>query len=557
MLDLYLNEYRMHMVSGKEYIELLTCLIYCDLYEERIYRLDSILYENAKMRIASFNVDVSNALKEIKKINFLSNYAIIDLLRETYNKLVNFEGGRAELSMPSEVTKLMSKILKLEEQNKLFLQGFSNVSNVLNILNDCAFKNKVNISVNNFIYKDNLMIMLLCEIMKVNYDVLNRDILKYNVSNLGDGIVDVQFGVRVERNRISDFHREYRELDLDEGNMLLPSSSSELFYIHSCLRNLGDERKLASLVSPRVMYNNSDRYYREYLFKNKLVEAIIQLPSNLLNGTSINSFLIIFSRGNEKVKLINASNCFTQTSKTKNLLDWESVYTEYNSDTVFTLDSERLINETDITPSKLMMETPIYDGGILLSDVSKIYKGSQYTLGNFKDKISTTKTKYRLLSSSDINEGIINWEALPYVNDDPKLDKFVIHKGDVIITSKSTIVKVAVVDIEPEENVVLIGSLFGVRTDKDKLNPTFLKMFLESIDGSKLLKNLMKGSVIVTIPLEEFKNILLPNVDITFQNEIAKKYEVKLSAYNSLKMELERTANKLKNMYDDLMRGES
>ena len=30
------------------------------------------------------------------------------------------------------------------------------------------------------------------------------------------------------------------------------------------------------------------------------------------------------------------------------------------------------------------------------------------------------------------------------------------------------------------------------------------------------------------------KNILLPNVDITFQNEIAKKYEVKLSAYNSL-----------------------
>lgn len=47
---------------------------------------------------------------------------------------------------------------------------------------------------------------------------------------------------------------------------------------------------------------------------------------------------------------------------------------------------------------------------------------------------------------------MICWEELHYIDmKDDKFDKFAIQYGDVVVTSKSSKVKTAVVDIVPEE----------------------------------------------------------------------------------------------------------
>ncbi len=170
------------------------------------------------------------------------------------------------------------------------------------------------------------------------------------------------------------------------------------------------------------------------------------------------------------------------------------------------------------------------------------------TLSNFKDEIFDGESNYQILTSSDIQEnGIINYEKLVHIGGGKKYDKFVLQKGDVIVTAKSTRVKVAVINVEPTKKIVVTGGMIIIRPNKDKLDGTYLKLYLDSEKGRRALSAIQKGTTIVTISFENLLRLRLDLPPLEYQVDVASHYLVMNEQYESAKRKLDLMEKEINN----------
>ena len=156
------------------------------------------------------------------------------------------------------------------------------------------------------------------------------------------------------------------------------------------------------------------------------------------------------------------------------------------------------------------------------------------------------------MTSSDIEDGVVSWSNLQSIDyKDNKFDKFAVKYGDVVVTSKSSKVKTVVVDIEPKEKILVTGGMLIVRPDQEKLNPTYLKMFLDSKDGQAAIKSIQKGVAIVTITASGLETIEVPLIDISKQEKKADIYNMKLSTLIAYKNEIRKIESSLEDILSD------
>ena len=162
--------------------------------------------------------------------------------------------------------------------------------------------------------------------------------------------------------------------------------------------------------------------------------------------------------------------------------------------------------------------------------------------------IEKRETGVSILTSNDITDYIINFDSLTHIKyDNNKFDKYCIHEGDVVITSKSSKIKIGVVEFEPKEKIIVTGGIIIVRPKKEKLNSFYLKKFLDSQMGQNELKSFSKGTISTTISLnsKDLKELQIPLIDINKQNKIANSYCLKISEIITYKNLLKNLENSL------------
>ena len=337
------------------------------------------------------------------------------------------------------------------------------------------------------------------------------------------------------------------------GNIQLTARNTpEWIFIDNLLSNLnGNKKRAVALISGRSLFNAADKEYRELLLNNGLIEGIIELPQGFIDIAAIKTFLIVFSTHNQVVKLLDASDYYTKDKITNNIkYNVDAIYNNYTSNEVKTKSIQELFELANWIPSTALLDIISPKNGVKLSEIANVFTGSQYTIRNFADKLAKTNTGYRLLTSSDIQDGSIDSNCLQSIyNDDSKLNKFAVMYNDVIITSKSSKIKIAVIDYEPKEKIIVTGGMIIVRPDQSKINSTYLKIFLESEQGQLVLKSIQKGMTIVTINAKELSEIVIPLPSIKMQFKMANKYNSKLSSLWALKSEISKIENDLKNIY--------
>lgn len=332
-------------------------------------------------------------------------------------------------------------------------------------------------------------------------------------------------------------------------------NTAEWLFIDNMLSGLlGD--KAVALVTSRALFNSFDIEYRNKLITSGWLEGIIELPAGSLSFTGIKVYMLVFSKNNKKVKFVDASDVMVADNKRYiNLkLPVKVIEEMYYSKDVKTKTIEELIDVPNICPSTIMLDVEKLKNGVELKNLADVFIGSQYTLGIFEKKglISDKKTEYRILTSSDIENEMIRWEELHYIDmKDDKFDKFAIQYGDVVVTSKSSKVKTAVVDIVPEEKILVTGGMLIVRPDQNKLNSTYLKMFLDSERGQAALKRVQKGSIVVTVTAKSLSSIEIPMINIEKQTKKATRYNEKLSTLAAYKQEIERIKTSLKTLFEE------
>ncbi len=320
-----------------------------------------------------------------------------------------------------------------------------------------------------------------------------------------------------------------------DGNFI--SSDSALIAAQNLLYHLNTDGKLSIILPAKVTFGGGDSIqFREYINQNYKINSISSLPNRTFYPLmSINTYLFNLSNGTTEDILISKYSLGKEIhlkDKNKKLIFAEE-FQELNDwfiDVVFSDDFEELSEYRD---SNIKKEK--------LKNVSQVFRGRAVSRKVHDGNIS-------VINISDITEYGINYDSLDTIQEEyRKIDRYVLEEGDVLITSRGTNVKVAVFDGYEDKTYIPSSNINVVRTDSKILKGSYLKLFLESEIGIKLLQSIQRGATVVNINYQDINMLEVPIPTIQEQDEIISKYEIALNKYLDVVNKAEEEWNKVKN----------
>lgn len=491
---------------------------------------------------------------DLKTIEFGEEYTEDDCVRAV-REIVDNNNGINEwmYSSPSSLNKLVTKIINLKDGESFCDFGSGDGKLLLNVF-DAAHKNKFNCKYTGYEINAKQVLVSKCLMCMFNVDttIINCDFMRdIHRGQFDKGYLYPPFGLKYSID-------EWDSLKGIYGDLFTSRTESELLYLLKALENIKENGKLVTVFTTGAAFRSSGMLARKYLVENNYVEGIISLPARTLGFTAIPIDLWILKKDQKKsnvIKMLDASNnILDKGSKIAVELDVSTIVEEYNN-------NAKCVSIEDIKKNEYSLSINIYEAEKLtdsilnpvnIEDVCKIEKGSQYTISKFKAQISNTPTDYQLLTSINIQDGIVDYDSLPYVYPDPKLLKFKLEEGDIVVTTKSTVVKTFVANDLPDRNIIVTGGMIILKPDTSKVNPTYVKMFLDSSIGKSEFKSIIKGNTIGFVPFKEFKErMIISCPSLEKQNKLSEQYNNMLWTINALTKQLADTKDELANIIEN------
>ena len=329
------------------------------------------------------------------------------------------------------------------------------------------------------------------------------------------------------------------------------TSNGDMAFVLHAVSSLTEDGKAALVVTHGLLFRGGiEQQIRRALVLEDLVEAVIGLPSALYPNTRIPVAVLILNNNKPvnrkgKVLMINAEEGYERV-RGQNLLRDEDI-----KEIVRTFDDNINIenysavldimkieeNEWKLTPSiyfdkneietslgkvrihasKFVKQTQI----VTLKDTSEeIFRGIQVTIETGKESQEST---YKLLNMSDIQNGEINLGGLSSITitDLKRAKKYELREGDLVISARGMVTKVAVVP-KLDEAMILSHNLIAIR-----LNPQFdayyIKAFLESPIGLYYLNKYLVGSNMPVLLTKDLGNMPISALPLEQQQKMAEE----------------------------------
>ena len=327
--------------------------------------------------------------------------------------------------------------------------------------------------------------------------------------------------------------------------------------IEELVQFLDHNSKMIALI-PNVMLSNSlDKLKKESIINMGYLEGIISLPLRYYSDTlSVEVSLLIFSKNNDAVKITDINEIFT-VSDIKSA-DLDSI-TEYIVDSYANNYKVVHVNEIVKNSSNLLITNIItedlYTGiycPVLLSSRAEVRKGTKKTKIKFNDFIDQSgESSYCLLSSNDIDEDGIKYGDLTSVIYDSSFDDLIAKNGDVVITNKSSNIKIAVIECE-DKKIIPIGGMIIISPTEETLDGMYLKLFFESEKGSRIFSKVKRGQRTNTINSEDVKLLNIPGIDYSEQLELSKKYKLKYNELLNKKVEFKQKQKEINDILKEI-----
>ena len=520
--------------------------------------LDGGVIKKPSFNSEDFDPDYDSKRIEISKL--ISNLHGDDLKNLIKEIFFDFESRNFDVHSTKQLNQIVYSLLGLDKtENNKIIDAFSSRGDFLITVLSPDFQDG---QLQNCIYACNLnrnngyISRLIADIFgngSTVVEVIDDDDCFSNLSNIEFNRARI-FGPLGIKSKARTLKSSTRLFDEIPNKTIL---NSEWEYIDAMFQKDIVDFRAVALVTGKNLWDSQTEAYRKSFIKSGYLEGIIELPQKALPNTGVHLFLLVLSNQNKQVKLLDASdliiknkNRFSEYERVANL-DIGGILDQYFDDRCVK-SIEEVLRFKNLTPSITNVKKKEIQNGVRLSDIADVFTGNQYTIKNFSGMLSDVETGYSILTSNDIADFYINLSSLRHINySDGKLDKYAIQNGDVIVTSKSSKVKVGVVDFEPKERIIVTGGMIIIRPNKEKLNPIYLKAFLDSELGQQELRMIQKGSIIVSINAKDLSNIDVPYLDIKKQEQIAKSYQNNVSSLIALKEEAREIENKLKNILDE------
>jgi type I restriction enzyme M protein len=548
MFDVFVSVFFLYYISNKFDVDIRNVKINRDQLKTKNIPKEELEVLDYFESLPYFNTfkknDLDLVLNELSKFDSNSYIYIIEQLLD----IDHFEIGEATTNL--YLTKLSQRLFGDIKGSFVDLcSGYGTF--ILNTFN----KNDKTTKIDSYELSDsNTFIQkALSLIMGINNNVHRANVL----TDLGNEKYDYVFsspplGLRVQRQIV--------EQSIHSSDSIISSylraNSTEWLFVNKVLSSLKGTGKAVVIVSNGTLFKTVDEDIRKTIIENNMLEGVINLSSGLLGRhTGIEGSILIFGNNTSNfIKMVDASEIYSKERHNKYLSDSDidKIMKLYDSkESHILLDSLR---ENDYVLLKKRYEfVGELDDFITVGDIIEdTFRGIQISSRDYEKKIvkKGTEGSIQLLSLGNISEHFIDADLDTINPEGIRYQRYILEDGDFIISAKGSKIKTSVYDKSILKGITVpLGNVMVLRINKEKYNPHFLKVFLNTPLGLKLLENAQTGSTIVNLNKKNLLELKIPNIKLEEQNKIAVDYLVAVDSYSYALKEVEKKQKALDSFF--------
>ncbi len=339
------------------------------------------------------------------------------------------------------------------------------------------------------------------------------------------------FSFRAEKELYSKFDEVFKDgFNFNEYSI----NNADWLYISLILNYMNKRGRGYAISTLGVLFRTPEKKFREQLLEKNRLLAVIELPGNLFNFTFIPTCLMIFGiNSNKKIRMVNGSEIVIK-GRRKNEIDVDKLWGIMNVDSDISKDidyGEIVKNDYNLLPSKYLSISKfrLKNPTPLKNVIEETFRGYQITAEELDKMVIDNSNEFdcELLTLSDISEfGVISGNLKKLKLDGKDLKRYYLKDHDILVSSKSTKIKVSLFRQRNHKNVFVTGSIIVVRTNQKKINPGYLALFLQSTVGKELMQSIQSGSVIFNINNSSLEKMNIPLIPYSEQNSLFDDYMV-------------------------------
>ena len=458
----------------------------------------------------------------------------------------------AECETPESVAKLATRILDIKEEKVAdFCSGMGNF--LLEAIDYAPESNFYGVEINTHSKEiSNIRLQLISENIKIEQGTVFEIPSDMRFDKI---FCDYPWSMKFQHSWIEKEKMQEYEAIIPEVKKI---ANSDWLYILNTVLHLEEGGKAVIMTTNGTTWNGGlSKSIRERFIKMGWIEAVIALPANLYSSTSIPTSMLVLSKGNKTVRMIDASS-MAEVGRRQNMLSDECIthivsMLNEDSDNAKSVSIEEIQKQDyAINPSRFLeVEIEIEDGVPFENLIIKVTRGAQVKANELDEMVSDEPTDYQYLMLANIQDGIIS-DELPFLKSmDKKMEKYCIKNNSLVISKNGAPVKIAVASVREGRKILANGNLYVIELDETKVNPYFVKAYLESENGSIALSRVTVGAAMPNIPVDGLKKIMIPCPELEEQNKIAEKYLAKMDEVKILKYKLAKATAELRSIYEE------
>ena len=507
----------------------------------------------------SYDKDIFNAIKILRSYGFNDQQALIDILcrvTRTKKALVNTDADRNTVyHTMQEVTFSMSRF---PGDADLFYKLYNMLSSIdghaiLSYLNASNEEHEFvapEVLVDKFAeyITDKVESVLIPECEKYGPGLLNiienHPTIKFTLTckqdlkyELLSSVYESYSNAKVQMADIYSYGFTSKRFDLIiaipvfGGRMLVNdedfiSREPDLIAVQNLLYHINIEGELAIVLPAKITFGGGNTAsLRSYIESNYKIKEISSLPAGLfIPYTAIRTYLFVFSTGttddvvlkqyapDKPIKKTSTCQKLIVTNKQLLFSDEFAELSGWNIDMAFSEEDDD-IRTFSASPVKKLR----------LKEVATIFRGKAVNAKSEGGNIG-------VINISNIHDTSIDYSTLDYIIDEErKVSRYILQNEDVLVTARGTTVKIAV--FEEQSSICIPSANINVIRPKDALNGTYLKLFLESPVGMKMLKSLQRGTGVVNINFKDMSELEVPVLPLETQKALVQEYNTGLNLY--------------------------
>ena len=336
-------------------------------------------------------------------------------------------------------------------------------------------------------------------------------------------------------------------------------TSADWVFNRLLIDSINEDGIAVGIMTNGSAFNGADARVRKYFIENGWIRAAISLPEGIFSPwTNIGTTLVVLSHGNvEGIRLVDATDLGTKGRRGVSLSDEDvrEILARMGADS----DKSALVPAGELAGREytlsanryLQKEIGLVNPVALKSVILDVTRGAGLRAKELDELACHEDTGIRYLNLANIVDGSID-DELPFLkNLDPKLEKYCLETGDLLLSKNGAPYKVAVAKVPEGQRIIANGNLYIIKLDTEKVDPYYVAAFLNSPDGKEILARASKGTVIPNLPLSELSKIKIPLESMEKQVRIAAAYQAKLDEIGILKLRLSRARKELVDLFDE------